>query len=317
MALPDGRVIVAGATEFIDINTTEAGPNDAEIYDPKTNTWVSTSLMPRRAWSVTLSQLQNGKVLLTHRELKPKRETFAQIYDPESDVWTITKSPAWSYFLADATTLDNGKVLLVGGLLTDLPPFSELYDPGDPLGSPCSTGDDCESGFCAQGVCCDRACDGGQCEACSIARGAPADGVCSELKGAACDDGDPCSLHDVCGAGGLCSGVPRQCEPLNECHEVGACDPATGLCLSPPKADGSSCEGGGVCSEGRCSVIESPTSGGTPLLPQPAAPASCSCRTPAAPSREAPAAFALLLFAVSLRRAPPSRSCRRGRPARS
>ncbi len=41
-------------------------------------------------------------------------------------------------------------------------------DPGgDPLGAPCESGDTCESGFCSDELCCDRACDG-VCDACDI-----------------------------------------------------------------------------------------------------------------------------------------------------
>ncbi|HLM73926.1 MAG TPA: kelch repeat-containing protein [Polyangiaceae bacterium] len=302
LVLPDGRVLVAGSSVFIDVDTTEAGPDDAEIYDPATNTWTSTSLMPRRAWGVTLSQLENGKVLVTHREVKPKQETFAQLYDPEKDLWTITKSPAYSYYYAEASPLDNGKVLLVGGLLTELPPVAELYDPGDPLGSKCGVGDDCESGICVEGICCDRACGGGQCEACSIAKGAPANGICADLQGSACDDGDPCSLQDTCGAEGICSGTPRVCNAIDECHEAGACDPATGLCLSPPRPDGSAC-GDGVCDEGRCTILLETTAAGGSLLPNPAVPASCTCRilqTPG-PSKAASGAFGFLVIAALLR----------------
>ena len=307
VVLPDGRVLVAGITEFIDIDATEAGPNDAEIYDPATDTWTSTSLMPRRAWGVTLTRLPNGKALLTHREVSPKRETFAQIYDPEKDVWTITKSPAFSYFASETNLLENGRVLLSGGYLDDLPPVSELYDPGDSLGSKCSIGDDCESGFCVEGICCDRACDGGQCEACSITRGAPEDGVCADLAGSACNDGDPCSLNDTCGAGGVCSGTPRACHPIDECHETGACDPATGLCLSPQRPDGSAC-GDGVCSEGRCSISLETAAAGGAILPDPGGPASCSCRIRPASSRAALGIIGFLgVIAVARARRRPSR----------
>src|SRR5215468_7265535 len=38
------------------------------------------------------------------------------------------------------------------------------------LGQACGMGTQCESGFCIDGVCCDRACDG-QCEACDVKAG--------------------------------------------------------------------------------------------------------------------------------------------------
>lgn len=69
------------------------------------------------------------------------------------------------------------------------------------LGEPCSSVMQCASNFCADGVCCEAACDG-QCEACSDA------GTCQAVKGepragrTACN-GDP----DVCG--GTCDGKAR------------------------------------------------------------------------------------------------------------
>ncbi len=44
-------------------------------------------------------------------------------------------------------------------------------------------------------------CPGVPCETCAQAAGAVADGTCTPLSGAACDDGDPCTQNDVCQAG--------------------------------------------------------------------------------------------------------------------
>jgi hypothetical protein len=167
-------------------------------------------------------------------------------------------------------------VLVVGGGAgADLAPFAELFDPGSSLGLPCADGTECESGFCASGVCCDRACDGGACEACSIAAGAKADGTCAPLSGTTCDDGDPCTLGDACEAG-ACGGSPRVCQAIDECHDIGACDSATGLCSSPRKANGATCGEGGVCSDGLCSLHVKKKD----LPPQTAMPSTggCSCQ---------------------------------------
>ncbi|WP_437661606.1 FG-GAP repeat protein [Sorangium sp. So ce1182] len=115
------------------------------------------------------------------------------------------------------------------------------------LGDPCGLAAQCGSGFCVDGVCCDRACDGGACDACSVAAGASSDGVCANLDGTSCDDGDACTASDVCTAG-VCAGESSvTCAPLDACHDAGVCDPATGLCSNPPGPDGSPCDDGDAC----------------------------------------------------------------------
>jgi len=50
------------------------------------------------------------------------------------------------------------------------------------IGAPCDDDGDCTQGFCRDGVCCDSACGDGapnDCLACSVAMGAPADGLCA------------------------------------------------------------------------------------------------------------------------------------------
>jgi hypothetical protein len=301
LLLPDGRVLLAGWFDYNDPENPNAKPDDAEIYDPATNTWKNTSLMPRRAGGVTLTLLKTKKVLLTHWELFPQFASFAQLYDYEKDIWTITKSPALYHRDGHATLLDNDKVLFVGHEQAD---FAEVYNPGTPLGTPCSIGDDCESDICVDGICCDTPCDGGACWACSIKNGAPSDGVCAELTGLACDDGDPCSSEDACGPGGVCSGTPRSCEAIDECHEIGACNPDHGLCESPPKADGSPCSGGGVCVKGHCTPAASATSGGASGGPlgDPALPGTCGCRAHGSDATSTPGLFIALLLGTLARK---------------
>ncbi len=118
-------------------------------------------------------------------------------------------------------------------------------------GDPCSSAAECASGFCADGVCCDTACGGGapgDCHACSVALGATADGACTPITGASCDDADACTPTDICQAG-VCTGTPITCAPPDQCHDPGTCDPATGLCSDPPKLDGSACDDADACTQ--------------------------------------------------------------------
>lgn len=46
---------------------------------------------------------------------------------------------------------------------------------------------------------------------------------------------------------GLCASV--RCKALDSCHDVGVCDPGTGQCSNPSKADGSACDDGDSCTQ--------------------------------------------------------------------
>lgn len=73
--------------------------------------------------------------------------------------------------------------------------------------------------------------------------------VCGEgADGRACDDGDPCTVDDVCVSGG-CVGTPKSCPSSSAC-QVGACDPVTGACEERPATDGTRCEDGDLCTVG-------------------------------------------------------------------
>ena len=82
-----------------------------------------------------------------------------------------------------------------------------------------------------------------------------------DLNGTACNDGNACTTGDSCQAGVCVSGSPVVCTASDQCHDAGVCDPATGLCLNPPKADGTPCDDGNastvndLCTAGVCAGI--------------------------------------------------------------
>lgn len=68
-------------------------------------------------------------------------------------------------------------------------------------------------------------------------------------NGSACNDANACTQADGY-LSGLCVGSnPVTCPEADQCHEAGTCDPATGLCSSPAKPDGSSCNDGNACTK--------------------------------------------------------------------
>ncbi|MFZ5896860.1 MAG: RHS repeat-associated core domain-containing protein [Myxococcota bacterium] len=113
----------------------------------------------------------------------------------------------------------------------------------------CTQTDTCQSGTCtgANPTTCtaqDQCHTAGTCD--------PATGACSnpnKPNGTACNDGSACTQTDTCQVG-VCTGSnPVVCTSVDQCHAAGTCDPATGVCSSPNKPDGSACSDGNLCTQ--------------------------------------------------------------------
>jgi hypothetical protein len=67
--------------------------------------------------------------------------------------------------------------------------------------------------------------------------------------GVACDDGSVCTFHDIC-VSSVCSGSNLvTCTASDQCHDVGTCDPGTGVCSDPAVGDGAACNDGDACTQ--------------------------------------------------------------------
>lgn len=125
-------------------------------------------------------------------------------------------------------------------------------------GIACNDGDLCtQTDACSGGVCVGSnpvVCAAS--DACHVAGSCFAlTGLCSDpaaANGVTCDDGDLCTVGDVCLNGGCAGGTPTVCDALDACHDAGNCAPATGVCTNPSKADGTPCDLGMTCDEGIC-----------------------------------------------------------------
>ncbi len=62
-----------------------------------------------------------------------------------------------------------------------------------------------------------------------------------------CDDGNACNGIETCVNGSCVAGTPITCNPLDQCHDAGTCNVATGICSNPPKANGTACNDSTVC----------------------------------------------------------------------
>jgi hypothetical protein len=87
---------------------------------------------------------------------------------------------------------------------------------------------------------------------CTVDRCEKPSKTCKHLTatdGTACNDSDACTRTDVCQAGVCVGKNPVSCTASDQCHEVGACDSATGLCSNPPAPDGTSCTDYDLCTQ--------------------------------------------------------------------
>ncbi len=117
-------------------------------------------------------------------------------------------------------------------------------------GNNCTGPDRCVAGECAgeQEVSCD---DDNPCtdDICS-----PEEGCVVSTNANPCDDGNLCSIGDVC-VGGYCAGLPRNCDDGNPCT-LDICDPADGQCRyenSPSSCnDFNLCTDSDHCEDGLC-----------------------------------------------------------------
>jgi hypothetical protein len=137
-----------------------------------------------------------------------------------------------------------------------------------PVGEACGSTEQCASGHCRDGRCCDRACNG-QCEACDLAGLA---GTCSAVTGAPRGSRTACTGSAGSACAGSCDGVVRDAciypaagKPCGDAECVDdqrvnhACDGA-GLCSATPASCGvyacaagackTSCVGDSDCSNG-------------------------------------------------------------------
>jgi len=104
-----------------------------------------------------------------------------------------------------------------------------------------------------------------------LAAGAAVNGVCTQLTATNCEEGNLCTVGDLCQAGICVPGAPVLCDaPPNACLTSGVCDMAQGICVYPPVPDGTMCEGG-ACVAGVCAPI--------PPTEEPAEPDSISAGT--------------------------------------
>lgn len=124
-------------------------------------------------------------------------------------------------------------------------------------GTACTTSNQCKSGWCVDGLCCESACSG-QCEACASALTGAADGFCAPSKrGTDPDNECATAAASTCGQTGMCNGS-RACA-LYDTSTV--CAAAT--CSGGTAKSSQMCDGAGVCKPAATSTSCAPYICGT------------------------------------------------------
>jgi hypothetical protein len=242
--LPTGDVLVTGGDDWSGSLFT------ATRWIAATGTWVPAPPMAVPRDRHTMTPLPNGKILVAGTTGTASQGANAEVYDASSDTWSCAGTMIAPRFEHTATLLSDGTVLFAGGVSDGVQTTTaEIFDPSDPTS--CAPTNDCAGGYLVDGVCCDAACDG-QCMACTQARGAVADGVCTLLSDVPCDLGNACSQNDTCSAGICLSGsFDPMCPPPGECKfGLPECDFQLG-CPTFPQPDGTPCANG-TCLSGTC-----------------------------------------------------------------
>lgn len=271
----------------------------AEIFNGTNFTEVNGGLMTAR-FGHTASLMPDCRVLIVggYQDNGNSTDT-AEIYDPVQDVWALAPSlPTFIRGNHTATTLGNGDVLVAGG--RDTSSQTENDDPvGDswefqnllPDGDNCTAGDQCLSGFCADGVCCDTMCDT-VCQSCTDAlkETTDGDGVCGATAAGTDPDGEcnaaQCGSDEVlnpdtcngssgapaCVDGGITDCAPYTCDATTvsckalcvtklDCAGNHYCNTSTSTCvpqkpLGDPATFNEECQSGivadGVCCDSAC-----------------------------------------------------------------
>ncbi|MFO0737732.1 MAG: hypothetical protein U0270_17700 [Labilithrix sp.] len=148
-----------------------------------------------------------------------------------------------------------------------------------------------QDGFVSQGCgscddqnpCTSDACNAGACQHSPVA------------NSTSCDDHNACTTSDSCQNGACVGSNAVVCQALDICHVAGICDPTTGTCSNPAKANGTACGSnacspndhceGGVCVAGPTTTcnpsdachVAGTCNAATGVCSNPAAPAGAPC----------------------------------------
>ena len=242
VTLKSGKVLVSGGVH-------SAAAKTAELYDPSAGSWSGAASMSlgRRWHSGTL--LSSGLVLVAGGQGTGAANS-AELFDPTSGLSCQKAAQCNTGYCVDGICCETAclatcmqcTVVDGAGRCLALPAGQQVTGTATPCvgtntcdgkgackkitGQKCSAASECVSGSCADGLCCDKPCDGA-CVACNLP-GKP--GTCSPLAARTPDPAatPPCTVTSLCNGAGACKSADgQQCTQAMDCAG-GSC--ADGFC---------------------------------------------------------------------------------------
>ncbi len=266
--LPGGDVLVVGGA------VTGAPTLQAAIFQPSLARYVAVAGLAVARERHAAAVLGPGHALVVGgRDASGVALASAELFDVGSQSWLAAGDLDQGRWAMTASSLGDGRVLVAGGTVNDGGGFNraELFDAPRAVGAACDGDSECETFFCADGVCCDSRCNG-PCDACSsAAKGTGTDGTCglrpegTVCRDAVCQSASVIALAGRCDAAGTClDGGTQTCAGdfacvgdacLTRC--IGAEDCAPGfhcpgeICV-PTRENGHPCTEARECQSGFC-----------------------------------------------------------------
>lgn len=153
----------------------------------------------------------------------------------------LSATPGWDGLTFGWRVATDGPYIAVSGQRSGDPGRVFVFALRHEDGDACAVDDDCHSGFCVDGVCCDSECGGGAtdaCAACSVSAGAAIDGVCTTFPAShVCRP-----AAGACDVEEACDGAATAC-PADSYVAAGTrCREASGACDVEERCDGVSAE---------------------------------------------------------------------------
>ncbi len=257
----NGKILVTGGKNG------SAVLASALLFDPAVSngSWSSAGTMTsaRFGHSATVlpaSIVANGSVLIAGGSSTGSNTLSSAELFSGSNVWTSTPSLPGPMQSQQAVLLGNNMILAAGGLSSSSTVLGAAYLYDASFGLGCSSGTQCPTGQCVNGVCCDTSCSG-TCGACNLAGHLGTcwplltGTVCRAAAAGGCDVAETCNGSSLtCPTDGFASSSTVCRAVADDCDLAENCSGSSATCPSDvKKANGASCpDDGNACTTDLC-----------------------------------------------------------------